>query len=341
MDARAVFNGYAMSAKALLAITVIALASACAENSALKASRLEQAGVPDAYAVDDPACPPPRCFEATIPLPDAVQVTDNRVRIILPKDYADESRRWPVLYLLHDAPGDVTSWTVQGQVYATLEDLPVIAVMPDGGGGLPGWYSDWHDGSYQWETYHMEVMLPYLEQHLRVLGDGHRAIAGPSMGGYGTMRYSVAYPERFAAAAGFSGAVDFLHLDRASALYAYLASLSGVTPGEAIWGDPVQNYARWEAQDPGTHADQFLSTKVYLTSGNGMPGGPHENLPQGVAEYGIEPFLLIMNQSFADTLAATGVEHETWFYGPGYHNWPYYRDGFAWSLPKLMQAIAP
>jgi diacylglycerol O-acyltransferase/trehalose O-mycolyltransferase len=47
----------------------------------------------------------------------------------------------------------------------------------------------------------------------------------------------------------------------------------------------------------------------------------------------------MMNQSFAQTLADAGVEHQTWFYGPGYHNWPYYKDSFAWALPQLMDAI--
>ena len=325
-----------------LLLSALATCVAACGNTASHDRQTRAGALPDArFLGDDPACPPPRCFEAEIPVPAGVNVTDPRVRIILPDGYEDESRRWPVLYLLHDAPGDVSSWTVQGQVYESLKDLPVIAVMPDGGGGVPGWYSDWEDGSYQWQTYHMEIMLPYLESHLRVLGDGHRAIAGPSMGGYGAMRYSVAYPGRFAAAAGFSGAVDFLHLQRISALYAYLASFSGVTPGQAIWGDPVQNYARWQAQDPGTQVENLLPTRVYLTSGNGLPGGPHENLPAGAPEYAIEPFLLAMNQSLADTLAAAGVEHETWFYGPGYHNWPYYRDGFAWALPKLLDAILP
>lgn len=326
----------------LVSVMAVGFAACTDTGTTEQTSRAALAPVPGAiYLDDDPDCPAPRCFEVDIPTPADVVVTNTRTRIILPTGYdEDKSHRWPVLYLLHDAPGDYSSWTVQGQVYAAIKDLPVIAIMPDGGGGDPGWYSDWHDGSYQWQTYHMEVMLPYLESHLRVLGNGHRAIAGPSMGGYGSMRYSSAYPGRFTAAAGFSGAVDFLHWEQLSALYAFLASFSGVTPGQAIWGDPVQNYSRWQEQDPGTQVAQLLDTKIYLTSGNGMPGGPHDNLPQGLPEYAIEPFLLTMNQSLADTLAAAGVEHETWFYGPGFHNWPYYRDAFAWALPKLMAAIA-
>lgn len=330
---------HALACGALLLMT-IAFAGCGDSSSTTLLAKGQTPPFPGAYYLEDEAaCPPPQCFEASIPVPESVSITDSRVRIIVPADYGQSGRAWPVLYLLHDAPGDFRSWTERGQAHATLKDLPVIAVMPDGGGGAPGWYSDWEDGSFQWQSYHMEVLLPYVEQHLQVAGKGARAIAGPSMGGYGAMHYSASYPGRFKAAAGFSGAVDFLHLDRASALYALLAGFTGVTPGPAIWGDPLTNYARWQQQDPGTRVEQLLGTRIFLTSGNGLPGGPHDNLPAGAPEYAIEPFLLLMNQSFANTLTAAGVPVETLFYGPGYHNWPYYRDGFAWALPGLLRAM--
>ncbi len=294
---------------------------------------------PGARAVmDDPACVAPRCLEVTVPLPEGVHVTDNRVRLLLPEGYADSERRYPLLYLLHDAPGDVTSWTRLGNVQALTEGLDVIVIMPDGGGGNPGWYSDWRDGSFQWETYHIGVMMPFLERHLRGLGDGHRAIAGPSMGGHGAMSYSARHPGLFRAAAGFSGAVDFLHLGRISALYGYLANPIAGTPNGPVWGDPVLHYDIWQDHNPGTRVDNLRGMTVLLTSGNGLPGGPHEQLGN-LPLYAIEPLLLLMNQSFASTLDAAGIEHHTWFYGPGFHDWPYYRDAFAWALPQLMTAI--
>lgn len=319
----------------------VLLLSACGgEGAPSAAAQSAEAALPGGYFLtDEPACPPPQCFEAHIPVPEDVIITDSRVRIILPKGYAHSTQSWPILYLLHDAPGDFRSWTERGGAYESLKDLPLIAVMPDGGGGQPGWHSDWEDGSFQWQTYHMEILLPYVEGHLRVLSDDKRAIVGASMGGYGAMHYSASYPSRFAAAAGFSGPLDFLHLERASALYSFLAGFTGVTPGPAIWGDPVTNYVRWRQQDPGARVENLLDTRIFLTSGNGLPGGPHENLPAGAPEYAIEPFLLLMNRSFADTLSAAGVEHETLFYGPGFHNWPYFRDGFAWVLPKLLDTL--
>lgn len=322
----------------VFAVAVAVTVSACGGDAPADAAAALPQGA--RYVSDDPACVAPRCFEVEIPLPADVKVTDNRVRVLLPADYFDTQRRYPVLYLLHDAPGDYTSWTRLGEAQAALRDVDVIAVMPDGGGGNPGWYSDWLDGSFQWQTYHLNVMLPYLERQLRVLGDGHRAVAGPSMGGFGAMSYAARHPGLFAAAAGFSGAVDFLHLDRISALYAFLGNPIAGTPNGPIWGDPLTRFDVWQKYDPGTHVAGLAGTRVYLTCGNGLPGGPHEQLDDP-AVYAIEPLLLVMNESFARTLESAGVEHETLFYGPGFHDWPYYRDGFAWALPKLLAAIAP
>lgn len=293
----------------------------------------------DAYAVDDDACPAPRCFEFAVPLPEGVTITDNRVRVIVPEGYATSGKRYPLLYLLHDAPGDYKSWTRLGKAMEYLKDLDVIAVMPDGGGGNAGWYSDWEDGSFKWETYHLRVMMPFIEQRLRGLGDGHRAVAGPSMGGYGSMIYSAKNPGLFEAAASFSSPVDFLHLDRVSALYTFLGNPIAGTPNGPIWGDPVTNYARWQEQDPGTNMDGLRDMRILVASGNGLPGGPH-----GVASpqyYLIEPLVLLMSQSFAGATANAGVDTRTLFYGPGYHDWPCFLDGFAWALPQLMERISP
>ena len=125
------------------------------------------------------------------------------------------------------------------------------------------------------------------------------------MGGFGAMSYSARHPGLFAAAAGFSGAVDFLALEQGSALVAFLGNPVAGTPNGPIWGDPVTNYAVWQEHDPGTHVDGLAGMKIYLACGNGLPGGAHEQLdaPQ---LYAIEPFLLVMNTTFAQTLAQGG-----------------------------------
>ncbi|HUP91553.1 MAG TPA: alpha/beta hydrolase-fold protein [Solimonas sp.] len=313
--------------------------AACADSAAPAAGK---DGLPEGaiFVADDPACAAPRCFEMEVPLPAGVSVLNNRVRVLVPQDYATSGKRYPVLYLLHDAPGDFTSWTRLGLAQEATAGLDVVAIMPDGGGGDPGWYSDWLDGSFQYETYHIDVMIPYLESRLRLLGDGHRAVAGPSMGGYGAMYYSAVHPGLFTAAAGLSGAVDFLAVDRGSALVGYLMNPVAGTPNDAIWGDPGTHFDVWQAHDPGTHVDGLAGMKIFISSGNGLPGGPHEQLDSPQL-YLIEPLLLVMNTSFEQTLSGAGVEHDTLFYGPGFHDWPYYRDAFAWALPQLMAEIRP
>lgn len=331
------------SAPALLLLSLLAACSS--DNGAtppVQAEALPPAVLPPGaqFVEGDPSCAAPRCFEVQVPLPDGVNVTDNHVRVLLPQNYETSAKHYPVIYLLHDAPGNYKSWTTLGNAQEFTRALDVIAVMPDGGGGNPGWYSNWEDGSFQWETYHMEVMMPFIEQHLRVLGDGHRAVAGPSMGGFGAMSYSALHPGLFAAAASISGAVDFLAVDRASAALGFLLNPVAGTPNGPIWGDPVTNFDVWQQHDPGTHVDGLAGMKIFLASGNGLPGGAHEQLTSPQL-YAIEPLIQVMNTSFAQTLASAGVDHKTLFYGPGFHDWPYYKDSFAWALPQIMAVIAP
>lgn len=332
MDAKAAKTG-------ALALLLAALAG-CSGSSDGNGSNAGSGLPPEArFVADDPSCPAPRCFELDIPLPPGVNVTDNRVRVIVPQGYATSGKRYPLLYLLHDAPGNYLSWTQLGGAAGLLKDLEVIAVMPDGGGGNPGWYTDWESGEFQWERYHIDVLMPYVEQRLRGLGDGHRAVAGPSMGGFGAMSYSARHPGLFKAAAAFSSPVDFLHLDRISALYSFLGNPIAGTPNGPIWGDPLTNYAVWQAHDPGTNIAGMAGMTLLLSSGNGLPGGPH-----GVAApqfYAIEPLVLLQSMSLAQAAANAGVDTRTLFYGPGYHDWPCFLDGFNWALPQMMAAIAP
>src|SRR3954447_450084 len=48
-----------------------------------------------------PVCALPRCKDVTVPLPAGVKVVSNKVRILLPKNYATSKLAYPVIYLLH------------------------------------------------------------------------------------------------------------------------------------------------------------------------------------------------------------------------------------------------
>lgn len=332
-----------MTAPRFAPLLALALLSGCSASAGSASHDLTPvAGVPAGatFLTDDPSCTAPRCFEIQIPVPDNIKITDNHVRILLPENYATSGKRYPVLYLIHDAPGSYKSFTQNGDAQMLTRGLEAIAVMPDGGAGNPGWYSDWVDGEFQWESYHINVLIPWVDANLRTLGDGHRAIAGPSMGGYGSMAYSARHPGMFAAAAAFSGAVDFLAINQLSATVGYLSHSVSGAPNDPIWGNPLTNYSVWQDHDPATHIDGMAGMKIYLACGNGTVGGSHEDLSHPEL-YSIEPLIQVMNSALAQKLTDAGVEHRTLFYGPGYHDWPYFRESFAWALPQLMSAIAP
>src|SRR5262252_3533630 len=65
--------------------------------------------------------------------------TDRKMMIYTPPGYESSTSRYPVLYLLHGAGSDETSWTQRGQAHVILDNLladgklkPMVVVMPFG-----------------------------------------------------------------------------------------------------------------------------------------------------------------------------------------------------------------
>lgn len=131
----------------------------------------------------------------------------RRLHVYTPPGYDGDSRRYPVLYLLHGAGGADNSWTDQGRAGAILDNLiaahkavPMIVVMPAGhiGNGLPGGAAMPHIGHDAFNTDLVEDVVPYVDTHYRTLTDrDHRAIAGLSMGGMQTLAISLQHADRF------------------------------------------------------------------------------------------------------------------------------------------------
>jgi len=147
--------------------------------------------------------------------------------VYLPPGYDEGRLRYPVLYLLHGGGGDQADWTTFGQVEDILDrahaddpDHALIAVMPDGRSGQ--WY-DYEDGSYRFETYVLDHVIPYVDAHLRTIPDRRgRVIAGLSNGGYGTLHLAGKRPDLFVAAGAMSsnlGARGFSGLGPADAVH--------------------------------------------------------------------------------------------------------------------------
>jgi diacylglycerol O-acyltransferase/trehalose O-mycolyltransferase len=250
----------------------------------------------------------------------------TRVRVLLPAGYrSDSGRRYPVLYLLHGADSDYRSWTRDGDAQAITAHAPMIIVMPDG--GTDGWYTDWYEGARpvqpQWETYHVGELVPWIDATYRTVATRRgRAVAGLSMGGYGALSYAARHPGTFGAAASFSGALEI--------------------GSEAAWGPRSSNEARWRAHLPISIATRLRSLDlVELRTGDGRPGPlDRRGTPPDCGACEVERFLHRSNVRLHDRLRTLGIRHTWDDYGPGTHDWPYWRRDLRETLPDLVHVLA-
>ncbi len=133
--------------------------------------------------------------------------------VYLPDGY-DDGGPYPVVYLLHGLGGSEKDWPNAGGAGRTADRLiadgtvrPMILVMPDGG---DSWYVDTtaYGGPGAFETAIADDLTRHIETAYKAgRTRSTRAIAGLSMGGFGAVRFAFKYPERFAAAVSFSGAI--------------------------------------------------------------------------------------------------------------------------------------
>jgi S-formylglutathione hydrolase FrmB len=266
----------------------------------------------------------PRLVQLTFTTP-AVSGPTN-VRVLLPAGYAAHPhRRYPVLYLLHGAVDNYASWTNKGAAEQITAHYPLIVVMPDTGptGGYTNWYNGGAGGPPEWETYHIDELLPWIDAHLRTRPSrSERAVAGLSMGGFGAMSYAARHPDLFAAAASFSGAVDTNN------------PLDIAVSGGPAFGPRATQEVQWRAHNPTDLAQNLRGLSLTVRTGNGMTGGPFGG--GDVIEFAVHQ----MSLSFHSRLLALHIPHVFDDYGPGGHDWPYWQRDLRETLPSMMATFA-
>jgi S-formylglutathione hydrolase FrmB len=132
--------------------------------------------------------------------------------IYLPADYETSNRTYPVVYLLHGYTADNTSWLQFGEINRYADKAiadgtipPMIIVMPNADSSF---YINSYDGKENYEDFFIKEFMPNIEKAYRIKTEKkYRAVAGLSMGGYGSLIYAIKYPQLFAAAAPLSAAV--------------------------------------------------------------------------------------------------------------------------------------
>ncbi|MBQ9336127.1 MAG: esterase family protein [Lentisphaeria bacterium] len=115
----------------------------------------------------------------------------------------------PVMYLLHGLSDDESIWMRRTSIerYATQYGLAVV--MPNGGRSF---YTDMCRGGKYW-TYISQELPAVMQSFFRFSAKREDTFAaGLSMGGYGALKLALHCPEKFAAAASLSGALNPAHL---------------------------------------------------------------------------------------------------------------------------------
>lgn len=250
------------------------------------------------------------------------------MRLILPSDFdAQPGRTYPVLYLLHGAHDDYTSWTRETDIEAFTEGRDLIVAIPDAGPtGIP---SAWRDGP-DYETFQLTEVPALLARDYRA--SGVRAVAGVSTGGYGAMAHAARHPGAFTAAASYSGILDTTAPGVPSLVDAIVAR-ENLAP-RALWGNPLLDLLTWQAANPRAQAGGLRGTPLYVSNGSGVAGGSGDWLPEA-----LESLLWPSAHSFTGVLALLGVPVTTHFYSGGGHSWAYWKGEFTTSWPMLAGAL--
>ncbi len=148
--------------------------------------------------------------EKVLPLPEGVSHLtfhsdvagqDVGYCIYLPPGYKEETeRRYPVIYNLHGNGGNefhsFEDVKVLNEGIVSGRCQPVIMVLPNGGRST--FYKDSFDGRFPIETMFIKEFIPFIDSSYRTIAARHgRCIEGFSMGGRGSTRLAVKYPELF------------------------------------------------------------------------------------------------------------------------------------------------
>jgi len=132
---------------------------------------------------------------------------DRDVSIYLPPSYkTDPNRRYPVIYMLHGFTDSDDKWFGLTKHWINLPEVldralakgakELIVVMPNAYTRFAGSMYSKSVTVGDWEEYVARELVAYVDSHYRTLrARESRGLAGHSMGGFGTLRIGMKYPD--------------------------------------------------------------------------------------------------------------------------------------------------
>lgn len=242
--------------------------------------------------------------------------------IYLPAGYDRTNRVYPVLYLLHGYGDDETGWTQFGEVehiadkaIAEGSATPMIIAMPDGG---VTWYLNSYDGKVKYEDFFINEFIPHIDKTYRTRSTKqYRAIAGLSMGGYGSLLQATKHPDMFSSCSALSSGV--------------FTDDEIVAANENTWGQVLGNlYGKKELTGKNRLTPHYQENSIISIVNKGSA----EAL--GKVRYyldcGDKDFLIKGNMALHAAMIDKKIPHE-FRVREGVHSWSYWRS----ALPEVLK----
>lgn len=227
-------------------------------------------------------------------------------RVIFPLKYdqKDTQTRYSVLYLLHGLTGHFDNWTDKTKLAEYSSKYKYIIVMPEGN---DGWYSDSANvPNDKYESYIVQELIPEVDKIFNTNSNREsRAIAGLSMGGYGSLKFGLKYPEKFVLVGSFSGALGAASWSAKTLGNGWKALTDSIT---SVYGD----------DDSQTRKDNDIYKMV-----REITPEKAETLPFIYLDCGTEDGLIQQNRDFITLLLEKKIPHEARQL-PGKHDWKFW-----------------
>lgn len=255
----------------------------------------------------------------------AILKKDKKFALYLPPGYETSRRAYPVLYLLHGGGDDQTAWLQSGNMQTIVDKEiregripPMIVVMPD---AEMTFYLNSVAGKYQYEDFFIKELIPHIEKTYRCrMEKRFRAVAGLSMGGFGSLLYAMHHPDLFGACAAFS---------------------AGVRTDQQIKEMPHQEYLRryrtamGELKESDNRITDFWNQNSILYLIQKMPEAQKKAV-RFYLDCGDDDLLLYKgNAEMHSLMRDLNIPHEYRVRNGG-HTWEYWRTG----LPDALQFIS-